>query len=823
MSFSVKTGFFFSLFVFVQIYNNANSQQIDASTINQLKKQYSTDLISSSQASKVLKKLKPDSSSYLDSLSKDTTDSLLKDSLNQKKIDSIANLSIYEKLLRGININPDSLLSNLTIYGYDVFRKNKPSTFVQNDNVSVPSNYPINAGDEIVVMLWGRMNEEYKLKVNRDGTINIPHFGPVSVAGLSFNEMEQNILDRIGKIEGVNATVSMGELRSIGVYIVGEVVSPGFYTISALSNVTNALFAAGGPTKNGSLRNIQLCRNGKCINNIDFYDFLMSGYDHTSLRLQAGDVIHVPIVKDMAAIAGNVRRSALYELKGKASLNDLINLAGGITPAAWTNRIQVERFTRNQYKVVLDIDSTQGKLPSFSIQDGDVVKVFPILIKDTNAVILSGNVLRPGKYEFKNALRVTDIINGYQSLLPETYFNYAVILRQDPPSYLSHIVAFNLKQALEDPNSKDNVLLQQRDQIVVYHQNFFEPDRSVTIEGAVTNPGKFKLFENMKIRDLILQAGGLSDEASLSRGEVYRRINDHEKTNTEKIDFSVSLAMQDDTKNNLSLQRTDRIFIRSKKGWEEERKITLKGQFQYPGVYVLFEGENLGDLIKRAGGFKDNAYLSAAVFTRVSVKTLEQKRIEDYNTQLQSDLMKLSTELAAKENSDEAQQLLLQQTALQEKNSKNAAVGRVVIDLTNLDKYSDFALENGDSLYVPRNLNTISVLGEVYNPSTFKYEGQFTSVSTYLNAAGGLKETSDKKHIYVIRANGSILTDKRSHISNYVLQPGDAIVVPQKIKYSNPHKFFVDSVDAIFKISSVIGTVITLIITAAALNNSNKN
>jgi protein involved in polysaccharide export with SLBB domain len=327
---------------------------------------------------------------------------------------------------------------------------------------------------------------------------------------LTFESTKRNILDRVGKIEGVNVTVSMGSLRSIGVYIVGEVVSPGYYTISALSNVTNALFAAGGPSKSGSLRNVQLKRNGKKIASFDFYDFLMSGHDRTGYRLHSGDVIVVPMVQSMAAVVGNVRRNALYELNGKTSLEEIIKLAGGIMPSAWTNKIQIERFNKNQNRVVLDLDSCKNeKLPKVEIADGDIIKIFPVLDKDNNAVFLSGNVLRPGKYQYKEGMRVRDLITDFNSILPETYFDYAVIYRFEPPSYISNLIPFNLKKAIEDGSSSDNYQLKPKDKIMVYSKDFFEPDRYVFIDGAVTKPGKYKMLDNMKVRDLILQAGGL--------------------------------------------------------------------------------------------------------------------------------------------------------------------------------------------------------------------------------------------------------------------------------------------------------------------------
>jgi polysaccharide export outer membrane protein len=754
-------------------------------------------------------KQKADAASKTGTQGKAVIDTTFK--VSSKARDTSVSYSLYEMLLRGISIHPDSQLAHLEVFGYDAFSQSKPSTFAPSDFASVPADYPINAGDEIIVMLWGRINDEYRLRVSRDGTINLPHIGPLSVANLPFEVMQQNILDKVNAIEGVHASVSMGELRSIGIYIVGEVASPGFYTIGSLNNVTNALFAAGGPTKRGSLRNIQLKRNGRVAATIDFYDFLLSGTDRSSLRLQSGDVIYIPIVQSMAAIAGNVRRSALYELKGKTTLAELIKLAGGISPTGWTNRIQVERYSKNQFQVVLDIDSAKSDLPHFEVNDGDIVKVFPVLVKDKNAIYLSGNVWRPGKYEFKEGMRISDVIPDYHVLLPETYFDYGIILRQEPPSFLARILPFNLKKALDDPAAGDNLALLQKDEIVIYNKDFFEPDRSVTVDGAVTKPGVYKLLENMKLRDLILQAGGLNEEASPTRGELYRRTFTEKQVTTEKTDFCIACAMKDDPASNFLLQRSDRIFIRQKMGWEAERKVTLKGQFVYPGIYVIFEGETLGDLITRAGGFKKDAYLAASIFTRQSVKSLEERRKVEYMQQLDNNILSLSAELAAKQENEEAQAMLQQQKALRDKLSSVTPVGRVIIDLTTPEKYERFALEDSDEVFVPRNLNTISVLGEVYNPATFTYDNDKLRAPYYIEAAGGLKEeSSDKSHIYVVKANGSIITSKMMRLSSIKLEPGDAIVVPQKVRYTSAHKLFVDTIDAIFKLSTIAALVVTV-------------
>ena len=745
----------------------------------------------------------------------DTTDtSAAGKAKKQDSLNSLKNLSIYESILKNQIIDPDSLLKTLTVFGLDVFSGARPSTFAPNDYASTPADYVVGSGDEIIVLLWGRMNEEYHLKIDRDGQINIPHIGPVSVAGLPFNALQKNILDRVQNIEGVQGTVSMGELRSVGVFIVGEVKSPGYYTVSGLSNVTNALFAAGGPTRRGSLRTVLLKRNGTAIATVDFYDFLMSGKDNTSLRLKSGDVIMVPIVKNMVAIAGNVRRSALYEIKPNTTLKEALGLAGGVTPAAWTNRMQIERFKENKFQMVLDLTAeTSQAIPNVEVRDGDIIKIFPVVEKNKNAVYLTGNVMRPGKYEYKEGMKLSELLPDFQSLMPETYFDYAIVLRQDPPSFLNRIVPLNLKKAMEDHACPDNVALQARDEVIVYSRDYFEPDRTVTIDGAVTTPLKQKLLENMKIRDLIIKAGGLLDKASLERGELYRRSDTNETSTTEKIDFCVNCALADDPKHNLTLKRFDRVYIRNKKGWEDERRVTLKGEFTYPGEYVLLERETLGQLIDRAGGFTKDAYLPAALLIRPSVKSLERKRTDEYAGGLERDAVTLSSTIASKgESSAESQALLQQQLLMISKLRSNEPDGRIVIDMTKPESYRDFTLEDGDSLLVPKKIGTVSVIGEVYNQATFRYDDERSVARFYIEMAGGFKENAAKKNIYIFRANGSIVTNKSQDVMETALAPGDVVVVPQKIEFKNNFKTFMDSVTAIFQIATVLTAMATLII-----------
>jgi len=749
-----------------------------------------------------------------DSLAKSASADSLPDSLQEKKDEAGAaqDTSVYERIIRGETIHPDTILSRIDIFGYSIFRQGGTPRHDAAAQLSVPADYMIAAGDEVIIFMWGRINEEHRLTVDRDGNINIPRIGPIAVAGQPFHIMQKTISERIQSIEGVQSSVTMGTLRSISLYVVGEVTRPGQYTLSALSNVTDALFAAGGVTKRGSLRNVQLMRSGRLVTTIDFYDFLLSGNNFGTLRLQAGDVLFVPVVKAMAAVAGSVRRSALYECKGKTTLKEIIELAGGFTPAAWVNRIQIDRFKDNSYQVVLDLDAPSSKqLPDVFIEDGDIIRVFHIYDRDKNAVFLTGNVKRPGKYEYKEGMRIRDIIRSYDNLLPETHLDYAAVQRFNPPKFTESLLSFSLREALDDSTSQANIALAPYDNIIIYNRDFFEPDRTVTIAGAVTSPGKYRLLDNMKIKDLVLQAGGLTDAASVERGELYRRIFDDDNVRTEKTDFCVRCAMQDDPSHNLVLGKLDHVYVREKMGWEEIRKVTFLGEVVFPGEYVLLPDETLGQLITRAGGFSENAYLAAAVFSRMSIKKMEQQRNEEYIRTLESNISQMSAEMAAKEQSAEAQSLLSVQMRLLDRIKKIKPVGRVVLDLTDRKSYENFMLEDGDTLFVPKTMNTVSVMGEVFNPATFQLDMRKAEVRNYLSQAGGFKETADRRSVYVVRANGSVISAKHARIQSYRLSPGDVVVVPQKLRYVSGYKVFTETVDAVYKVAMTAAVVFTLL------------
>ncbi len=368
-------------------------------------------------------------------------------------------------------------------FGYGLFTKplQKP-----NQDMPVASDYVIGPGDEIGVNVWGRLSGQYSLIVSREGTVHFPNIGPLTVAGMTFDEMKKFLKRQSSNIIGTDITITMGKLRSIQVFVLGEVKKPGAYTLNGMSTITNALMAAGGPSNIGSLRRMELKRANRTISVLDLYDLLQKGDRTNDLRLQSGDVVFVPTVGPLVGIAGNVKRPAIYELKGPAGLDGALDLAGGIIPTAYSQQVQVERVEGNSRRTIADINAAATDASgSFMLQDADLVKVFSIFDKDSNAVYVYGNVKRPGKFELKKGMRLRDVIKDENDLLKETYFDYGLVKRLVPPSMEVKLIPFNLGNLLFKGSEDDNIELSYRDAVYIFPKRLFEDRKTVRIEGEV--------------------------------------------------------------------------------------------------------------------------------------------------------------------------------------------------------------------------------------------------------------------------------------------------------------------------------------------------
>jgi len=376
--------------------------------------------------------------------------------------------------------------TDLKPFGYEFFQEAALKVTTDRKDVPVPLKYVVGPGDEVKILLWGRVNAQYNLTVDRDGKITIPQIGPVFVAGMTFEDMSKKVITQTGQMVGANIDITLGSLKSIPIFILGDVRRPGAYNIGSGSTITDALILAGGPSDIGSMRAIQLRRKNKIITTLDLYDLFLKGDKSKDTVLHADDIVFVPVTGPLAGIAGNVRRPAIYELKSRFDLQHLFDLAGGILPTAYTQQIQVSRIQKNERQIVIDIDDKHlNKAKDVKLQDADLVNVFTIVDKDLNAVYLNGNIKRPGKYEYKPGMKIRDLIKAPTDLLDETYFEYALIKRIMPPDRRTEYVPFNLGRLLLDKDELQNIVLQPEDTITVFSKWLLKDKPYVTIEGEV--------------------------------------------------------------------------------------------------------------------------------------------------------------------------------------------------------------------------------------------------------------------------------------------------------------------------------------------------
>ncbi|MBA4390250.1 MAG: hypothetical protein C0399_04855 [Syntrophus sp. (in: bacteria)] len=521
-------------------------------------------------------------------------------------------------------------------FGYDFFQESAIKIVMDRKDTPVPIDYVIGPGDEVKILLWGRVNASYSLTVDRNGTITIPQVGPVPVAGLTFEQMSKHLIKQSEQFVGANIDVTMGALKSIQIFVLGDVKRPGAYTIGSFATITDALLVAGGPAGIGTMRNIQLRRKDKIITSFDLYNLLLQGDKSKDMTLQAGDVVFVPVAGPIVGIAGNVKRPAIYELKGKYDLNTLFGLAGGIIPTAYTQQIQVERIIKNERQVVVDIDDKHlTKAKDFHLQDVDLVKIFNIVERETNVIFVNGNIKRPGKYEYKAGMRIRDIIKSQLDLLSETYLEYALLVRLEPPSLERRLFPFNLGNVLSGEDSLKNFELKPQDQIFIFSKWFFKDQPSITVDGEVRKKGRFDLDKNTKVKDAILLAGDVTKDAYLQKGEILRTDNNREY---KIIYFNVNKALEGDPENNLFLQDEDRIVIHSLFEYEYKKIVSIDGDVLTPKSYPYVQGITVKDLVFAAGNILESAYLDEAEITSQIVEGDKIVKLDHRNINLRKAL-----------------------------------------------------------------------------------------------------------------------------------------------------------------------------------------
>ncbi|QTA83214.1 SLBB domain-containing protein [Desulfonema limicola] len=504
----------------------------------------------------------------------------------------------------------------LEIFGHNLFSYTGEGSFKPVLNMPVSDDYIIGPGDSIRVVMWGRLDQSLELFIDNEGVLNFPQIGPLNVAGLKFKELKELIRIKAEAITGVSVSVSMGNLKTIQIFVLGEVKRPGLYTVSSLSTLINALFASGGPTWLGSLRDIELKRDGMIITTVDLYDFLLNGDIAADSRLMAGDVIFVPQAGPMVSVFGRVKRPAVYELKNM-TLYRALELAGGLSPRAINQRIQIERAFENQFQIVQDIsyEDFQNK-PNILLQDGDLIRIFSMLPSMANAVFLYGNVLRPGQYEYSSGLKIKDIIPDTDSLKMDTYFEYALVKRYRFNDMKTELIPFDLKKLLVDNDPGQNIRLKPLDEIYIFDKDRFKDRAYARCQGAVRRPGKYYI-DDMHIKDLILKAGNTSRDAFMDMAHLYRT-NPETKEITIHT-FNLEQALLEVPGHNLLLQDQDRIIVHNIREYEKQYNVSANGALNKPGTYPYASNMDIRDLILVAGNVKDTTYMKEAELIRYEI------------------------------------------------------------------------------------------------------------------------------------------------------------------------------------------------------------
>lgn len=672
-------------------------------------------------------------------------------------------------------------------FGYNIF-KAPSTTFAPTDSVPVGPDYIVGPGDNFVVYVWGKLVQEtFSLTVDRDGKVSLPKAGAIFLWGMKFGEAEKLIKDALSQnYANFSINVTMGKLRTIRVFVLGEVKKPGGYTISSLSTLFHSLYEAGGPTKVGSLRKVKLIRDGKTVSTIDLYDFLLTGEKGLDAKLQSNDTVFVPAIGAVSGVTGNVKKPGIYELSGETKLSALMKMAGGLTPSGYVSRIQIERTVNGERKAVLDVELKSADAlkdgKDVVINDGDLVTVFPINKIKYNYVTLYGNVGRPAEYELTAGLKVKDLIEKAGGVLPGTYLVRAEISRYKNDK-AREIVAFDLDKLLKG-DVKENKELKEWDEVTVYAQSEIIPVQYVEISGAVNKEGMFELAEKMKVSDLIFRAKGLKKTASMDVAELFKIVfgkqPEIKKINLKKL--LVDGAVDED----FVLEAGDHLFIREETSWTGKKKITISGEVKYPGTYVADSNEKLSSILERAGGYSEKASPKSAVFTRESVKTIQQKTMLKYMERLQKEVLAEGAKLAGKSTTDaeskKAEETVKRKEDLVKVLANIDVPGRLIIKLDDLkafkDSKDDIIIEDGDTLYVPQTPSTVNVIGSVYNPTSIVYEPE-KNINFYLDRVGGTTKDADRGDIYIVRASGEV--DKNNAWGKNI-ERGDTIIVPAELK-----------------------------------------
>ncbi len=776
-------------------------------------------------------------------------------------------------------------------FGMEIFRNGTRALDAIPMDLPVGPDYVVGPGDGLAINLWGSISQRIVRVVDREGRIALPEAGPVPVSGRTLGEVQASVQQVLRtQFRDISADVSLARLRTIRVYVVGEVAEPGAYDISSLSTPLNALFAAGGITARGSLRHLKHYRGKELIEEVDAYELLLHGVGSELKRLENGDSLLIPPLGGQVTVSGMVRRPAIYELRGENSLADVLDLAGGILPAAALQHIELQRLEAHEKRTMLTLDlspngnpdAVAAQLSSFKIQDGDQIHIFPIASYNEKAIYLQGHVVRPGRYSYRDGMTLKDLVASYGDLLPEPAGHYAEIVRLNPPDFRPSVESFDLSTALASSeaspklqaldtvrifsrydfeaaptvwvggevrapgkyrtsgqvrlrdaiylaggvstdagldttqlfrtqsdgtlkifsvnlggalagNALDNVLLEPRDRLLVHRSSARVDPPTVYVRGEVAKPGRYPLTTNMHVEDLVHVAGGLKRSADPVKADLTRyALGPQTGTSNESLPIELAAALSGSANDNLSLRDGDVLTVRQTPGWNDiASAATVRGEVQHPGAYGIQPGERLSSLLERAGGFSPEAYPYGAVLMRREVRELEMKSHLALVQRIKAEQVHLRALPEADPDQRNAKLTAVAQTETTlTQLEATPPVGRVVVHVQPdierwRDTVADVPLRDGDVLLIPKKANYVMVSGQVFNQTAISYRPG-RSAKWYLSQSGGFTQIADKKAVFVVRADGSVIAAKNNsgwwsgNPLNASLKPGDSIVVPEK-------------------------------------------
>lgn len=701
--------------------------------------------------------------------------------------------------LRDLYTQVPEQTSKLKRFGSDMFLNRGLATQQMTVDIPIGPDYILGVGDGLIINLWGGVSQSFSRTIDREGKIALPEAGTIVIAGLSLDRAQALIQGALSQqFRDAKVAVTIARLRTVRVYVVGDVQRPGAYDISSLSTPLNALYAAGGPTSLGSLRIARHYRGKELIREVDLYDFLLRGVRPDTERIEDGDTILISPVGRQVAVSGMVKRPAIYELKDETKLSDVLNDAGGVLVSASLTHITVERIESQGRRTTLTLNLPEGStaessrklLDGLSIQDGDRISVAPILPYSERAIYLEGHVVRPGKFPYRDDMKLNDVLRSYQDLLPEPA-DRGEIIRLMPPDLRAEAIDFSVPDLLA---GNEQIHLQPFDTIRVLGR--YEVDGpKVQVHGEVLHPGTYPLSQSMTAAQLVRLAGGFRRSALLNDADLTSyEVRDGKQAVSRRTSVKIGAAVNDSESGaDIVLKAGDVLTIHQISGWNDiGSTVTLKGEVNYPGPYGIQEGERLSSVLKRAGGFRPTAYPAGAVLVRDQVKEIEDKSRIELIHQIETTPAgaKLAPSVSAQDDAATLQLLVAQQKEVVARLRSQTATGRLVIKITaDIARWegtpADIELRRGDVLTIPKKPGFVLVSGQVYNASAITFVPGKTA-GWYLKRAGGSTEGGNVKEVLVIRANGLVVGRRSGEwydpgVLETKLEPGDVVVVPQKV------------------------------------------